>query len=94
MNKIECKICGSKRISKHIKTKDFFLSQEEFIMNKCLSCDFIFTHLPPNKKEIYQNIRSRSAKLRYGTRNDNLFFYPEQIYKKFKKYFKLEEIKL
>ena len=50
--------------------------------------------LAPSKKEIYQNIRSRSAKLRYGTRNDNLFFYPEQIYKKFKKYFKLEEIKL
>tara|TARA_B100001750_G_C15513038_1_gene604995 strand:- start:207 stop:1073 length:867 start_codon:yes stop_codon:yes gene_type:complete len=58
MNKIECKICGSKKISKHIKTKDFFLSQEEFVMNKCLNCDFIFTHLPPNKKEIYKYYES------------------------------------
>ena len=48
--------------------------------------------LTPSKEEIYQNIRSRSAKLRYGIRNNNLFFYPDQIHKKFERYFKLEEV--
>ena len=30
--------------------------------------------LTPNKEEILQNIRSRSAKLRYAVRNNNTFF--------------------
>ena len=50
--------------------------------------------ITPNKKEIYQNIRSRSAKLRYAIRNDNSFFYPEEFKKKFVSYFKMEEIRL
>ena len=50
--------------------------------------------ITPNKKEIYQNIRSRSAKLRYAIRNDNSFFYPEEFKRKFKNYFKLEEVML
>ena len=48
----------------------------------------------PNKKEINQNIRSRSAKLRYAIRNNNSFFYPEEFQKKFESYFKLEETRL
>ena len=50
--------------------------------------------LTPNKKEINQNIRSRSAKLRYAIRNNNSFFYPEEFKKKFENYFKMEEIRL
>ena len=50
--------------------------------------------LTPNKKEINQNIRSRSAKLRYAIRNNNSFFYPEEFQKKFSSYFKLEETRL
>ncbi|RUA16241.1 MAG: 16S rRNA (cytosine(1402)-N(4))-methyltransferase, partial [Alphaproteobacteria bacterium] len=50
--------------------------------------------LTPNKKEINQNIRSRSAKLRYAIRNNNSFFYPEEFKKNFESYFKLEEIRL
>jgi len=50
--------------------------------------------LIPNKKEIKQNIRSRSAKLRYAIRNDNPFFYPEEFKKKFENYFKIEETRL
>ena len=41
-------------------------------------------------KEIKQNIRSRSAKLRYAVRNSNSFFYPTEFKKKFANYFKLE----
>jgi len=50
--------------------------------------------LIPGENEIYQNIRSRSAKLRYAIRNNNSFFYPEEFKKKFQNYFNMEEIKL
>ena len=41
-------------------------------------------------KEIKQNIRSRSAKLRYAIRNNNTFLYPNDFKNKFVSYFKLE----
>ena len=44
----------------------------------------------PDVIEIKQNIRSRSAKLRYGIRNSNSFFYPYEFKNKFKNYFNLE----
>jgi len=50
--------------------------------------------LTPTKKEIDQNIRSRSAKLRYAIRNNNSFFYPDEFKKKFQNFFKIEETRL
>jgi len=50
--------------------------------------------LRPNKNQISQNIRARSAKLRYAIRNKNLFFYPKEIEKKFQNYLNLEAIRL
>jgi len=41
-------------------------------------------------KEIKENIRSRSAKLRYAVRNNNSFFYPNEFKNQFINYFKLE----
>ena len=46
--------------------------------------------LRPDVKEIKENIRSRSAKLRYAIRNNNSFFYPKEFKNKFSNYFKLE----
>ena len=66
-------------------------------LNKKKSSLFkLSSHKPlrPDKKEINQNIRSRSAKLRYAIRNDNSFFYPAEFKKKFEIYFKMEEIRL
>jgi 16S rRNA (cytosine1402-N4)-methyltransferase len=48
--------------------------------------------LKPTKKEIDQNYRSRSAKLRYAIRSKNKFIYPKELTKKFKKYLDLEAI--
>ena len=45
-----------------------------------------------SKKEIEQNNRSRSAKLRFATRSINKFECPKDIYKKFKKFLDLESI--
>ena len=50
--------------------------------------------LTPSKKEIYENANSRSAKLRFGTRNSNSFFYPTEFKNNFINYFEMEEIKL
>ena len=41
-------------------------------------------------KEIKENIRSRSAKLRYAIRNDNSFLYPDEFKHKFENYFSIE----
>ncbi len=48
----------------------------------------------PEASEIKNNIRSRSAKLRYAIRNESLFFYPEELEKKFINYLKVENIKI
>jgi len=48
--------------------------------------------LKPTKKEIDQNYRSRSAKLRYAVRSKNKFSYPRELTKKFKRYLDLEAI--
>ena len=44
----------------------------------------------PSKKEIEQNYRSRSAKLRVAIRSNDDFEFPENFIKKFKKYLDLE----
>jgi 16S rRNA (cytosine1402-N4)-methyltransferase len=41
-------------------------------------------------KEIKENIRSRSAKLRYATRDNNSFFYPDEFKKNFINYLEIE----
>ena len=41
-------------------------------------------------KEINENIRSRSAKLRYAIRNNKSFSHPDEFINKFANYFKLE----
>jgi len=46
--------------------------------------------LVPDVEEVKENIRSRSAKLRYAIRNNNSFFYPNEFKKKFANYFELE----
>ena len=46
----------------------------------------------PSKKEIEQNNRSRSAKLRFAVRSNNKFEYPKDLITKFKKYLDLEAI--
>ncbi len=48
----------------------------------------------PNIKEIEMNPSSRSAKLRYGIKNNSLLFFPEDFKKIFTKYFQTEGNKI
>ena len=50
--------------------------------------------LIPSQKEVQKNKSSRSAKLRYVTRNSNSFFYPKEFKNKFQNYFNLEAINI
>ena len=50
--------------------------------------------LNPSRKEILINYPSRSAKLRYGIRNDKKYFFPDELVKKFKNYLDIEKIGL
>ena len=44
----------------------------------------------PSRKEVEQNNRSRSAKLRFAVRNKSDFQYPQELVDKFKRYLDLE----
>ncbi len=46
--------------------------------------------LVADDKEVTENIRSRSAKLRYAIRDSNSFFYPNEFKNRFLNYIKLE----
>ena len=50
--------------------------------------------LKPDENEISNNIRSRSAKLRFAVRNNNLIFTWKEIKRKFEDYLKIEEIRV
>ena len=50
--------------------------------------------LVADMEEIKENVRSRSAKLRYAIRNNNSFFYPDEFKNKFLNYLKLESGKI
>lgn len=53
MEKLEyCPICKSKDFSIYLKTKDYTLTNEEFILEKCNNCGFIFTNPRPEKNII------------------------------------------
>jgi len=61
---------------------------------KCLFKILNKKPIQPDEKEILNNIRSRSAKLRYGIRNNNSFFCLDEFKKKFEIFFKIEGIKI
>jgi 16S rRNA (cytosine1402-N4)-methyltransferase len=46
----------------------------------------------PSEKEILINPSSRSAKLRYGIRNDKKYFFPKELIEKFRNYLDIEKM--
>jgi 16S rRNA (cytosine1402-N4)-methyltransferase len=50
--------------------------------------------LIPSEKEIIKNSASRSAKLRYATRTEQLFYYPKEFKDKFKNYLDIENVSI
>lgn len=48
----ECPVCGKNDFSLFLNTQDYFLTQEEFTIDKCLSCGFVFTNPIPIESEL------------------------------------------
>lgn len=47
-----CPVCGSNKLGSLLKTKDFFLTQEDFELYKCKNCDYIYTSPVPLGEEL------------------------------------------
>lgn len=47
-----CPSCGSKDFSHHVTTADYFLTKEEFDVEKCNQCGLLFTNPIPKPEEI------------------------------------------
>ncbi|MDA9180899.1 16S rRNA (cytosine(1402)-N(4))-methyltransferase RsmH [Pelagibacteraceae bacterium] len=67
-----------------------YLPERENVITTALFDEYKNKIFKPTKKEIDQNNRSRSAKLRYATRSKNKFSYPTELIKKYKRYLEME----
>ena len=65
---------------------------EKKINTKALFEEYKNKALKASESEIKHNNRSRSAKLRFATRSNNKFYYPENLIEKFRIYLELEAI--
>ena len=76
------------------KTKQGHLDiyQKKKINTKALFEEYKNKALKASESEIKHNNRSRSAKLRFATRSNNKFYYPENLIEKFRIYLELEAI--
>lgn len=59
MNKLtECPICSATNLEVFLQTKDYFLSQEVFRIDRCLTCGFKFTNPRPEKEDLSNYYKS------------------------------------
>jgi len=47
-----CPVCGAENFSEYLVLKDFFLTGETFHLQKCNSCQFVFTNPRPDDKSL------------------------------------------
>ncbi|MGM0647961.1 MAG: class I SAM-dependent methyltransferase [Bacteroidota bacterium] len=53
MQKInECPICGHNQQKEFLKSQDWFLSQQEFVIEQCEKCGFLFTNPRPSDDDL------------------------------------------
>ncbi len=53
MEKLEqCPVCGSEDKEKHLSLKDYFLSGEDFSIDRCKECGFLFTNPRPYAEKL------------------------------------------
>ena len=51
----KCPICGGQSLQNHLVTRDFFFTNEEFTLDKCSDCEFVFTNpIPTNIGRYYE----------------------------------------
>ena len=72
------------------KSKPSRYFPENNLENKSLFENYSNKIVKPSIKEIKQNYRSRSAKLRFAIRSKDEFYFPENLFVKFKNYLQIE----
>ena len=53
-----CPLCLSEMITDHFNCTDHFISKEEFVIARCVTCGFLFTQDYPDENEIYKYYES------------------------------------
>jgi 2-polyprenyl-3-methyl-5-hydroxy-6-metoxy-1,4-benzoquinol methylase len=46
-NLTKCPVCGNDKLVKTIETRDYFLTNETFVLSRCNTCGFVFTNPRP-----------------------------------------------
>jgi len=54
----QCPVCGSDKFEIFLKTRDYFLTKEEFTLVRCASCSFVFTNPRPVDEELSKYYKS------------------------------------
>jgi len=78
----KCIVCNSTEFDEFLKTKDFFLTQEDFSIYSCPSCGYKFTH-PVPAPEIIGNYYKSTDYVSHSDTKKGLFF---KLYHFIKKY--------
>ena len=76
----ECPACGKSDFAPFLKTKDYFLTQEEFQLDKCKQCGFVFTNPIPALSELPKYYDSPD----YLSHTANSFSFTGEVYKLFR----------
>ncbi len=51
----KCPVCSGNNLSSHLKTRDFFFTQEEFSTSQCEDCNLVFTNpIPKDLSKYYE----------------------------------------
>lgn len=79
----QCPLCKSAHLQKKfIQTRDFFLSDEDFYITKCLNCSFLFTDPRPEDERLDHYYKSEEY-LSHDSRISSLKDWLYQIVKKY-----------
>jgi len=75
-----CPVCGKQNFLPYLKTKDYFLTGEEFSLVQCKDCGFVFTNPIPKLSELSKYYDSPD----YLSHTANSFSFTAEIYKLFR----------
>lgn len=77
-----CPICGAQGIGEFLRTKDYFLSGEEFTISQCHACGFRFTNPRPEAHTLGKYYESK-AYISHSDTKEGLF---SSVYQRVRKY--------
>ncbi len=76
----KCPVCGKNDFSLFLETKDYFLTQEDFSVDQCRNCGFVFTNPIPGSSELSKYYDSTD----YLSHTADTFSFTGQVYKLFR----------